>query len=105
MPEGGRLPTLETTSMGMESEKAWAMGVAAFSSPGPGDEEADPRPARGPGIAVGHEARALLMARLDMADAASRQAAVKLEGMRARNAEHGVDAHIAPAAARAPGRS
>ena len=35
MPEGGRLPTLETTSMGMESEKAWAMGVAAFSSPGP----------------------------------------------------------------------
>jgi hypothetical protein len=35
MPESGRLPTLETTSMGMESEKAWAMGVAAFSSPGP----------------------------------------------------------------------
>ena len=66
-------------------------GRRRVQQPRPGDEKTDARPARCPGIAIGHEARALLVARLDMADAASRQAAVKLKGMRARNAEHGVD--------------
>ena len=42
--------------------KAWPMAVAALVTPGAGDEDADPGPARGAGIAVGHESGALLMA-------------------------------------------
>ena len=48
---------------------------------GAGDEEADPRRARSP--AVRHEACTLLVLRLDVADAAARQAAIELE--------HGID--------------
>ena len=58
------------------------------------NEEAYPRPARSPGIAVRHESRALLVARLDMTDAATRQAAIELQRMGPRDAEHGIDAML-----------
>jgi hypothetical protein len=59
---------------------------------GAGDDEAGRRAAGGAGVAVGHEARALLVARGDVADAGVGQAAVELDRVHAGDAEDGVDA-------------
>ena len=58
---------------------------------GAGDDEADARLAADPGIAVGHEAGALLVARRDVPDPGRRQAAIELDRVHARDAEHRVD--------------
>jgi hypothetical protein len=60
--------------------------------PRPGDREANAGPPRRPGIAVGHEAGALLVARQHVADRRTRQGPVHLDVMHPRNAEDGVDA-------------
>ncbi|MNF89058.1 hypothetical protein D3C84_715650 [compost metagenome] len=57
-----------------------------------GDDEAHPRLAGDAGIAVGHEAGTLFVARGDVADAAVRQAAVEFDGVHTGDTEHGVDA-------------
>ncbi|MCY1538188.1 hypothetical protein D9M68_737150 [compost metagenome] len=57
-----------------------------------GDDEAHPRLAGNPRIAIGHKARALFMAWGDVANRAMRQAAIKLDGMHAGNTEDGIDA-------------
>ena len=59
---------------------------------GAGDQRADAGLARDARVAVGHERRALLVARRDVADLGGREAAVDLERVHARDAEHGVDA-------------
>ena len=58
---------LDTTRTGLESDQAWPIGVSMLSEPGAGDGEADAGLAGGAGIAVGHEARALLVAGQDVA--------------------------------------
>jgi hypothetical protein len=58
----------------------------------PGDDEADAGPAAHPGIAVGHEPRPLLVPRRDVPDPGRRQAAVELDRVHARDAEHRIDA-------------
>ncbi|MNM50463.1 hypothetical protein D3C81_615030 [compost metagenome] len=56
-----------------------------------GDDEAHTRFAAGAGVAVGHEAGALFMARRDVVDARTGQPAIQLHGMHPRNAEHLLD--------------
>ena len=58
----------------------------------PGDHEAGGRPAAGAGMAVGHEAGALLVARRDVPEPAVRQTAIELDGVDAGNAEDAADA-------------
>ncbi len=50
--------------------------------------------AAGTGITVGHEARALFVARGDVADPGVGQAAIQFDSMHAGNAEDGVDAIV-----------
>ncbi|MNC19615.1 hypothetical protein D3C75_675500 [compost metagenome] len=59
-----------------------------------GNDEAHPRLATDPRIAVGHEAGALLVAGQHMADAAARQAAVQLQGVHAGDAEYRLHAIV-----------
>ncbi|MNZ67013.1 hypothetical protein D3C78_852480 [compost metagenome] len=56
-----------------------------------GDDETHPRFATGAGIAVSHEAGALLVTRSDVVDARTGQPAIQLNGMHAGNAEHLLD--------------
>ena len=84
--------TPEITSIGTESARACAMAVMVLVRPGPVMTKATPGLPRHTRIAVGHEARALLVARRDVADLRARQAAVELDRVHAGNAEHGVDA-------------
>ncbi len=63
-----------------------------IGQPRPGDDEGDAGLAGYAGVAVGHEARALLVTRRDMADFRARQPAIEFHGVHARDAEHGVDA-------------
>ena len=84
--------TLEITSIGIEFGIGLAHGGDDVGHAGAGDDEAGGRAAGGAGIAVGHEARALLVARGDVADAGVRQAAIELDRVHAGDAEDGVDA-------------
>ena len=59
--------------------------------PGAGDDEAGSGTSRRAGEPVGHEPRALLMARGDVTNARTREPAVQLDGVHPRNAEHVVD--------------
>ncbi|CRM10699.1 hypothetical protein [Pseudomonas sp. 58 R 3] len=61
---------------------------------GPGDHKTHARFAADPRIAVGHKTGALLVARQHMANATAGQAAIQLQGVDTRNAEHRVDAII-----------
>jgi hypothetical protein len=56
-----------------------------------GDDEAHPRFAADPRVAVGHEPGALFMTGQHMADTAAGQAAIQLKGVHTGNAEHGID--------------
>ncbi|MNX90543.1 hypothetical protein D3C86_1225980 [compost metagenome] len=56
-----------------------------------GDDEAHTRFAAGAGVAVGHEAGALFMARRDVVDARTGQPAIQLHGVHPWNAEHLLD--------------
>ncbi len=59
---------------------------------GAGDDEADTGLAADAGIAIGHEAGTLLVARRHVADAGLGQAAIELDRVHAGNAEHQLDA-------------
>ncbi len=59
--------------------------------PGPVMMKQTPGLAADPGIAVGHEAGTLLVTRRDVPDPCGRQAAVELDRVHARDAEHRVD--------------
>ncbi len=59
--------------------------------PRTGDDQADPGLAAGTGVAIGHEPGALFVARGDVADRLTFQAAIQLDGVHAGNAEYGVD--------------
>ena len=80
------------TRTGLESDQAWPIGVMMLVRPGPVMVKQTPGLPRGAGIAVGHEARALLVARQDVLDPRARQGAVHLDIVDARNAEDGIDA-------------
>ncbi|MNI05647.1 hypothetical protein D3C73_586060 [compost metagenome] len=68
-----------------------ADGGRRIGDAGAGDDEAHPRLATDPGVAVGHEPGALLMPSQHMANAAAGQAAIQLEGVDTGDAEHGID--------------
>ncbi len=72
-PRLSRRFTPEMTRIGTESSRACAIAVSVLVRPGPGDHEGHPRFARDPGIAIGHEGRALFVARGDVADRADPQ--------------------------------
>ncbi len=69
-----------------------AHGRQDVQQAGAGDGEADAGLARGPGIAVGHEARALFVAHQDMLDFGARQGPVHFHIVHAGNAEDRIDA-------------
>ena len=69
-----------------------AHGGDRVGQAGTGDDEGHARASRNAGVAVGHEARALLVTRRDVAYLRAREAAIELDRMDAGNAEHGVDA-------------
>src|SRR5688572_32050927 len=66
----------------------WRRGI---HQAGPGDQAADARASGGAGIAVGHEAGALLVAHADVAHPAVGEAAIEFERVDARNPEHRID--------------
>ena len=68
-----------------------AHGGGDIGHAGPGDDQAHPGLAAGAGVAVGHEAGALFVARRDVLHAAALEAAVELHGVHAGNSEQGVD--------------
>jgi hypothetical protein len=70
----------------------FAHGGRDIGHAGTGDDEAHAGLARGPGIAIGHEAGTLLMARRHMADIRRFEAPIELDRMNARNAENHLDA-------------
>ena len=92
MPSCSRALTLEITSIGTEFGVGLAHGGGDVGHARAGDDEAHAGLAGDAGIAVGHEAGALLVARRDVPDAGRRQAAIELDGMHAGNAEDQLDA-------------
>ena len=64
---------------------------ASVHHAGSGNEDTDPRFAGRASVSVRHEPCALFMAHADMANAAAGEPLVEVQGMHARNPEHGVD--------------